>query len=120
MCDCTWKIEGSCDSLAKDRELFFGNGYIKVPICDKHYRQHENIIALYKKEKSVDDVIDMTDEERLKELNKFVKFDPLVLMLEEMKLCANDAKELAEQSEELKLISMKKCVVQIINPNNVK
>jgi hypothetical protein len=96
--DCTWKMSGECDGPAIYRDLFFGGEYIKVPICDKHYVQHGDLISVYKKVKDLNEAL---------KKDRLTKFDPIVLMLEEMKFCVNDAKELVKKSECLN----KKCAV---------
>lgn len=60
---CTWGIGTPCDGEHKMRTLF-GDILKDIPMCDKHFQEHTEIVILCSSGHDIEEVVDMAPEER--------------------------------------------------------
>lgn len=58
---CVWTIDGTCSCKKFEATIF--KGQLKIPICEKHLKNHRNIMTLRSSGKDIDKVINATSEE---------------------------------------------------------
>lgn len=69
--NCNWDQEGSsCGGKVEERIMF--NKQIKLNICNRHYRNHVNIMVLCLKGYDIEKVLDMNDDDRQEKVDRLV------------------------------------------------
>lgn len=63
---CVWNMGTPCDGDVTETELF--DAQIKIPICNGHIEEHKDIMTLHKNGYDIEEVLNMTAEERRKEV----------------------------------------------------
>ena len=63
---CVWNMGSPCNGDVVETELF--DAQIKIPICDDHIEEHRDIMTLHKNGYDIEEVLNMTAEERRKEV----------------------------------------------------
>src|SRR5574337_655780 len=66
--ECVWKLGTPCGGKVSEVELF--NKQILVPICSNHLHEHRIIMSLGKADCDIEQVLDLSDVEREKMLEK--------------------------------------------------
>ena len=60
---CTWGLGTPCGGEHKKRDLF-GKVLVGIPMCDKHFQEHTEIVILCSSGHDIEEVVDMPPEER--------------------------------------------------------
>jgi len=79
---CAWNMGTPCDGIIKEAALF--QGQIKIPICEKHIKEHKIFMGLYKSGHDADEILKKSTEWREEEYNKLVEsgvLDPQTIEL---------------------------------------
>jgi hypothetical protein len=63
---CVWNMGTACEGDVVETELF--DAQIKIPICESHTKEHRDIMVLHKNGYDIEEVLNMTSEERRKEV----------------------------------------------------
>lgn len=59
---CVWNMGTDCDGDVDNRTMF--NQQLTIPACDKHFREHQVVMALHSTGLDIEEVMEMTVEER--------------------------------------------------------
>lgn len=60
---CVWDMGTPCDDTPDQKRLMFSK-QLDIPICDKHFEEHKEVMILVSKGYDIEEVVDMTPEER--------------------------------------------------------
>lgn len=63
---CVWGMGTPCSG--KVEEVSFFDGQITVPVCEGHTEEHRDVMILHKNNYDIEQVLQMTNEERRKEV----------------------------------------------------
>lgn len=59
---CVWNMGDECEGEVTNEDIF--ENQIKVPICENHFTQHKEVMFLHSKGEDIDELMQMSREER--------------------------------------------------------
>lgn len=63
---CVWQIGTPCGGEVREAELF--DHQIRIPICENHLQEHEDIMLLHKNKYDVEEILNQKAEQRRQEV----------------------------------------------------
>lgn len=60
---CVWEMGTPCDDGEVVKQLMF-NKQLKIPICDKHFEEHKEVMILHAKGHEIEEIVEMSAEDR--------------------------------------------------------